>query len=77
LIQELRIRQLFCKSVQRLRIDPPGVLVLLNRFQVHDTHLENLACALKSEMDQGFVTGRLDAESIGMVMACQLLKGTV
>ncbi len=56
-----------------LSIDPQEA-VLLNRFQIRDETLEHLAWSLKTEMDDGFKMGRLYAESIGVAMACWVLK---
>ena len=56
-----------------LAIDPSEAM-LVNRFKVRDAKLENLAWALKAEMDEGFPTGRLYTESIATAIACQLLR---
>lgn len=67
-------QELLIEAASDLAIDPSDA-VLLNRFQVRDAQLEHLAGALKAEMDQGFRTGCLYADSIGMAMACRLLQG--
>jgi AraC family transcriptional regulator len=66
-------QELLTEAAQEFGIDPPQA-VLLNSFQLRDARLEHLAWALKTEMDQGFRTGRLYADSIGVAMACQLLR---
>lgn len=44
-----------------------------NRFQVRDEQLENIAWALKAEIDAGYPCGRLYLDSLGMAAATRLL----
>jgi AraC family transcriptional regulator len=57
-----------------LGIDPLDT-ALLNRFQIRDAKIEHLGWALKAEMDHGFSSGRLYADSIGLALASRLLEG--
>jgi AraC family transcriptional regulator len=44
-----------------------------NRFQVRDEQLENIAWALKAEMDCGYPCGRLYLDSLGVAAATRVL----
>jgi AraC family transcriptional regulator len=71
----MRVSQdLLREAALGLGIDPSDT-GLLNRFQIRDAKIEHLGWALKAEMDHGFNSGRLYADSIGLAMACQLLQG--
>jgi len=56
----------------RQELDPRRV-ELRNRFQMRDPQLENIAWALRSEMQAGNPTGRLYTDSLGVSMAARLI----
>jgi AraC family transcriptional regulator len=45
-----------------------------NRFQVRDPQLENIAWALKAEMECGYPSGRLYFDSLAMAIAVRLVR---
>jgi AraC family transcriptional regulator len=51
----------------------PRRIELRNRFQMRDPQLENIAWALRSEMQAGNPTGRLYTDSLGVSMAARLI----
>jgi AraC family transcriptional regulator len=57
---------------QESGVDPANA-PLLNRFQVRDAQIEQLAWALKAEMESDYESGRIYLESIGMALAARLL----
>jgi AraC family transcriptional regulator len=50
-----------------------GRIEIRNRFQVRDTQLENIAWALKEEMECGFPCGQLYFDSLAVAVAARLL----
>jgi AraC family transcriptional regulator len=56
----------------RQELDPRRI-ELRNRFQMRDPQLENIAWALRSEMQAGNPTGRLYTDSLGVSMAARLI----
>ena len=46
---------------------------LVNRFQIRDPQVEQLAWALKAEMDSNYESGRLYLDSLGTALASRLL----
>jgi AraC family transcriptional regulator len=53
-------------------VDPANAL-LLNRFQVRDPQIEQLAWALKAEMDSHYESGALYLDSLGNALASRLV----
>jgi AraC family transcriptional regulator len=51
----------------------PSRIEIRNRFQVRDEQLENIAWALKAEMECGYPCGRLYLDSLGVAAATRLL----
>jgi AraC family transcriptional regulator len=69
----VRIPQdLLTQVAQESGFDPEKVLVN-NRFQIRDPQIEQLAWALKGEMDCQYESGRLYLDSLGVAMASRLL----
>jgi len=63
---------LLAEAAQDSGIDPAKT-PLLNRFQVRDPQIEQLAWALKAEMDSGYESGRLYLDSLGTAVASRLI----
>jgi AraC family transcriptional regulator len=57
---------------EHLDFDPQRIEIR-NRFQVRDEHLENIAWALKAEMDSGYPCGRLYLDSLAVAATTRLL----
>lgn len=55
-----------------LDLDPQRIEIR-NRFQVRDEQLENIAWALKAEMESGYPCGRLYVDSLAVAAATRLL----
>jgi AraC family transcriptional regulator len=69
----VRIPQhLLTRAAQESGIDAAKAL-LVNRFQVRDPQIEQLAWALKAEMDCNYESGRLYLDSLGVALASRLL----
>ena len=51
----------------------PRQIEIRNRFQSRDSQLENIAWALKAEMECGYPCGRLYLDSLGIAVAARLL----
>lgn len=49
-------------------------VVLLNRFRVRDTPIEQLAWAVKAEVDEGFESGDLYLEGLATALASRLIR---
>jgi AraC family transcriptional regulator len=60
------------RAAQDSGIDAAKAL-LVNRFQVRDPQIEQLAWALKAEMDCDYESGRLYLDSLGIALASRLL----
>jgi AraC family transcriptional regulator len=54
-------------------LDPSRVEVR-NRFQVRDAQIENVAWALKAEMEAGYPSGRLYLDSLAVALATRLVR---
>lgn len=52
----------------------PGRVEIRNRFQVRDPQLENIAWALKAEMESGYPCGRIYVDSLAVSVAARLLR---
>lgn len=65
--------QLMMDAAAGLNINPAEA-VLLNRFKVRDPEIEHLGWALKAELERDHKSGQLFADSIGMALACRLLR---
>jgi AraC family transcriptional regulator len=63
---------LLTRAAQESGIDAAKAL-LVNRFQVRDPQIEQLAWALKAEMDCHYESGRLYLDSLGIAFASRLL----
>jgi len=57
---------------EQLDFDPQRIEIR-NRFQVRDEQLENIAWALKAEMESGYPCGRLYLDSLAVAAATRLL----
>jgi AraC family transcriptional regulator len=57
---------------EQLDFDPQRIEIR-NRFQVRDQQLENIAWALKAEMEAGYPCGRLYLDSLAVAAATRLL----
>jgi AraC family transcriptional regulator len=69
----VRIPQgLLTRTAQESGIDAAKAL-LVNRFQARDPQIEQLAWALKAEMDSNYESGRLYLDSLGIAFASRLL----
>ena len=64
--------ELLATVAEQLDVDPQRVEIR-NRFQVRDEQLENIAWALKAEMECGYPCGRLYLDSLGVAAATRLL----
>lgn len=52
----------------------PRSLALRNRFQVRDPRIEHIGWAIKTEIEQGYPSGRLFMDSMATALAIQLLR---
>jgi len=52
----------------------PRRIEIRNRFQIRDTQLENVAWALKAEMECEYPCGRLYLDALGISVAARLLR---
>jgi len=52
----------------------PSRIEIRNRFQVRDPQLENIAWALKAEMENGYPCGRIYVDSLAVSVAARLLR---
>jgi AraC family transcriptional regulator len=57
---------------EHLDFDPQRIEIR-NRFQIRDQQLENIAWALKAEMESGYPCGRLYLDSLAVAAATRLL----
>src|SRR4030095_5250658 len=57
---------------EHLDFDPQRIEIR-NRFQIRDQQLENIAWALKAEMESGYPCGRLYVDSLAVAVAARLL----
>lgn len=60
------------RVAEEMGLDPRGVDIR-NRFQVRDTQLENIAWALKEEMECGYPCGQLYFDSLAVAVASRLI----
>jgi AraC family transcriptional regulator len=51
-----------------------GRLQMLNRFQIRDPQIENIAWALKAEMEAGYPGGRVFSDSLATALATCLVR---
>jgi len=58
---------------QELGLDPRQVEIR-NRFQTRDSQLENIAWALKAEVESGYPSGRIYFDSLAVSVAARLLR---
>ena len=65
--------ELLSNVAEELDLDPMRVEIR-NRFQVRDPQLENIAWALKAEMECGYPCGRVYVESLAVSVAARLLR---
>lgn len=56
-----------------LELDPARIEIR-NRFSVRDAQLENIAWALKAEMESGYPSGRLYLDSLAVSVATRLVR---
>ena len=61
------------KAAEALDLDP-GRLEIRNRFQVRDAQLENIAWALKGEMECGYPCGQVYYDSLAVAVAIRLIR---
>jgi AraC family transcriptional regulator len=52
----------------------PSRVEIRNRFQVRDAQIENVAWALKAELESGYPSGRLYLDSLAVAMATRLVR---
>jgi AraC family transcriptional regulator len=52
----------------------PSRMEIRNRFQVREAQIENVAWALKAEMESGYPSGRLYLDSLAIAMATRLVR---
>ncbi len=64
--------QLLQTVAEQLDFEPRRVEIR-NRFQMRDAQLENIAWALKAEMENGYPSGRLYRDSLAVAVAARLL----
>ena len=64
--------ELLNRVAEHFGLDPRKVEIR-NRFQVRDEQLENIAWALKAEMEAGYPCGRLYVDSLAVAVAARLL----
>lgn len=65
--------ELLSRVAEEFGVDPCGIEIR-NRFQVRDAQLENIAWALKAEMECGYPCGRVYVESLAVSVAARLLR---
>lgn len=65
--------ELLGNVARELDLDPAQIEIR-NRFQVRDAQLENIAWALKAEMEGGYPCGRVYLESLAVSVAARLLR---
>ncbi|MFY9611570.1 MAG: AraC family transcriptional regulator [Blastocatellia bacterium] len=65
--------ELLSTVAEELDLDPQQIEIR-NRFQVRDAQLENIAWALKAEMECGYPCGRVYVESLAVSVAARLLR---
>ena len=53
---------------------PTADVALVNRFRVRDAQIEQLAWALKAEVEEGFPTGGLYLEGLAIALASRLIR---
>jgi AraC family transcriptional regulator len=59
-------------AAEGMDFDPDRVEIR-NRFQMRDAQIEHVGWALKAEMERGYPSGRLYADSLAMALAARLL----
>ncbi len=65
--------ELMVEAAAGMNMDPDEA-VLVNRFKVRDPEIEHLGWALKAEFEREHKSGQLFVDSIGMALACRLLR---
>ena len=65
--------ELLNSVAEELDLDPFRIEIR-NRFQVRDAQLENIAWALKSEMECGYPSGRVYLDSLAVSVAVRLIR---
>ena len=65
--------ELLSTVAEHYDLDPARVEIR-NRFQVRDPQLENIAWALKAEMESGYPCGRIYVDSLAVSVAARLLR---
>jgi AraC family transcriptional regulator len=65
--------QLMSSVAEQCDLDPSRVEIR-NRFQVRDPQLENIAWALKAEIECGYPSGRLYLDSLAVAAAARLVR---
>ena len=60
------------RVAESMELDPQGIEIR-NRFQIRDAHLENIAWALKEEMECGYPCGQLYFDSLAIAVAARLI----
>ncbi len=60
------------KVAAEMGLDPRGIEIK-NRFQIRDAQLENIAWALKEEMECGYPCGQLYFDSLAVAVAARLI----
>jgi AraC family transcriptional regulator len=65
--------ELMRSVAEQYDLDPSRVEIR-NRFQTRDAQIENVAWALKAEMDSGYSSGRLYLDSLAVAIATRLVR---
>lgn len=65
--------ELLSSVAEQCGLDPSRVEIR-NRFQVRDAQLENIAWALKAEIECGYPSGRLYRDSLAVAVAARLVR---
>ena len=65
--------QLMRSVAEQCDLDPDRIEIC-NRFQMRDPQLENVAWALKAEIESGYPTGRVYRESLALAAATRLVR---
>src|SRR5215471_10089641 len=65
--------ELLSTVAEHYNLDPVRIEIR-NRFQVRDPQLENIAWALKAEMESGYPCGRIYVDSLAVSVAARLLR---
>ena len=60
------------RVAEGMGLDPRGIEIK-NRFQIRDAHLENMAWALKEEMECGYPCGQLYFDGLAVAVAARLI----